>query len=88
MRRNASLLAACLFAAAPAAAQERAGVSAAVRGDVQVASAASGAAGTVVGRQARGGEPIFLGDRIRSAADSGMQLMLLDETTFTIGPSS
>ena len=77
-----------LVAAAPALGQERAGVSAAVRGEVQVASAGGASGAAVVGRQARSGEPIFLGDRIRSAVDSGMQLMLLDETTFTVGPSS
>jgi hypothetical protein len=60
----------------------QAGVSAAVRGDVQVARA------DVVGRQVESGESIFLQDAIESGADSGMQILLLDESVFTIGPES
>lgn len=67
-----------------ASAQEavQAGVSAAVRGDVQVARA------DTVGRQVVGGDPIFLRDAITSGSESGMQILLLDETVFTIGPES
>lgn len=60
----------------------QAGVSAAVRGDVQLARA------DAVGRQVNSGEAIFLDDQISSGSDSGMQIMLLDETVFTIGPES
>lgn len=76
-------VAAMLFAAnAPAQDQIQAGVSAAVRGDVQIARA------DAVGRQVNSGEPIFLEDAIVSGSDSGMQVLLLDETVFTIGPES
>lgn len=68
----------------PALAQDavQAGVSAAVRGEVQVARA------DAVGRQVQGGEQIFLADAITSGAESGMQILLMDETVFTIGPES
>ncbi len=62
--------------------QVQAGVSAAVRGDVQVARL------DAVGRQVNGGEAIYLQDAITSGPDSGMQILLLDETVFTIGPES
>jgi len=60
----------------------QAGVSAAVRGDVQVARS------DAVGRQVNSSEPIYLQDAISSGTDSGMQILLLDETVFTIGPES
>jgi hypothetical protein len=66
-----------------ASASEQAGVSAAVRGQVQRASDAE-----PVGVQVVSGQPIYLADRISSGAQSGMQIMLLDQTTFTIGPDS
>lgn len=61
---------------------ELAGVSAAVRGDVAL-SRAQGAA-----RGVRSGEKIFLEDSLRSGSDSGMQVLLLDETVFTLGADS
>lgn len=74
----------CLAVAASAAcAFEQAGVSAAVRGDVERANVAQ-----PVGIKVKSGEPIYLADRITSRTDSGMQIMLLDQTTFTIGPDS
>jgi hypothetical protein len=72
--------------AALAQGQPQAGISAAVRGQVQVA--ALGAAPGAVGRLAKSGEQIFIGDRIRSGATSAMQVVLLDETVFTIGADS
>lgn len=74
------VLLACLPATAIAA--DQAGVSAAVRGQVVVARAQA------VGRAAVSGEPIFLQDKIESGTRSGMQILLLDQTTFTIGPES
>ncbi|PKR55849.1 hypothetical protein COO20_01080 [Thalassospira marina] len=62
---------------------EQAGVSAAVRGEVELAEAKG-----VVGTQIESGQPIYLGDYIRSSAGSGMQILLMDETVFTIGPNS
>ena len=59
----------------------KAGVSAAVRGVVERAAKDTAA-------RIRSGQDIFMGDGIRSWLESGMQLMLLDETVFTIGPDS
>lgn len=69
----------------PALAQSKiqAGVSAAVKGKIQIASLGAG-----VGRNARSGEDIYLGDRISSGDNAGMQVLLLDETVFTIGAQS
>lgn len=67
----------------PAAAQQQAGVAAAVRGQVEIAERVG-----AVGRLVRSGEPVFLGNAIRSGPDSGLQILLLDQTTFTIGPNS
>jgi hypothetical protein len=73
--------------ALPALAQgQQAGVSAGVRGEVQLASA--GSAAGVVGRQVKSGEAIYLGDRIRSGPSAGMQIMLLDETVLPSAPTA
>jgi hypothetical protein len=86
-RRRFAGLAGALFltAALPAAAQDRdmAGVAAGVYGSVQVAALSE-----TVGRSVDSGDEIFLGDRITSAPDSGLQLLLLDETVFTVGPNA
>jgi FecR protein len=71
------------LAASPANAAEQAGVSAAVRGQVALTRQQ-----IAVGRQVVGGEPILLQDAIQSGQKSGMQILLLDETVFTIGPES
>ncbi|MGQ0675595.1 MAG: FecR family protein [Rhodospirillales bacterium] len=87
MPRRLRIAALALVLGAGAAGQpgaaEQAGVAAAVRGEVQIAER-SGA----VGKQARSGEPVFLGNAVTSGPNSGMQIILLDETTFTIGPNS
>lgn len=84
MRKLATTL--LLLALAPAAtAAERAGVSAAVRGEVKRTASAAGEA---VGIRFKGGESVFMGDGIASGSQSGMQLLLVDQTTFTIGPDS
>jgi hypothetical protein len=62
-------------------AQGQVGVSAAVRGSVEVQS--SGRA-----RAPLAGEAMLLGDRVRTQARSGMQVLLLDESVFTIGESN
>ena len=64
-------------------AAEQAGVTAAVQGDVDFLSVLDQKL-----HRATGGEEIYLGDEISSAPKSGMQLMLLDETIFTIGPDT
>lgn len=75
---------ACAVALAPlvAIAEPQAGVAAAVRGQVALARA------QVPARPVVSREEIFMQDRLESGPRSGMQLMLLDETTFTIGPDS
>ncbi len=77
------LLSSVLLLATPALAADQAGVSAAVRGQV-----ALNRLQVAVGRQVIGGEPILLQDAIQSGQRSGMQILLLDQTVFTIGPDS
>ncbi len=76
------LVALVLLVSGSALAAEQAGVSAAVKGQVALARA------QVPGRPVSSGEEIFLQDSIRSGPRSGMQILLLDETVFTIGPDS
>ena len=57
------------------------GVAAALRGDViRVAATDGGNVGPVIS-----GSRMFLGDEIEVASDGRMQIMLLDETVFTLG---
>ena len=75
----------------PAMAQDtagQAGVAAAVRGAVTLVAVALPQPSRVVGQTLGSGDKIFLGDNIETGPDSGMQIMLLDETIFTIGPSA
>jgi hypothetical protein len=65
------------------ASAQQVGVSAAVRGDVQLVAAA-----TPSPRAVRSGEAIFLRDSVTTGESSGMQVMLLDESTFTIGDNA
>lgn len=87
MTRLSPLFALVVAVALPLGAQAQdevqAGVSAAVRGNVQLARGDS-----VVGQRLGSGEPIYLRDQITAGTDSGMQILLLDETVFTIGPNS
>lgn len=62
---------------------EMAGVSAAVTGEITL-SKVTGEVGILV----ESGMPVYLGDRIITSANAGMQVLLLDETVFTIGPNS
>jgi len=81
-----SALAICMSLTTPAKADlnaEMAGVSAAVTGEVLLAKSA-GEIGTLV----ESGMPVYLGDRIITSPNAGMQILLLDETVFTIGPNS
>lgn len=63
----------------------RAGVAAAVRGPVQLVSHGTPQG---IGRNVTGGEPIKLGDRIVTGPGGGLQILLLDGTTFTVGPNT
>lgn len=58
------------------------GIVAAARGDVLIASQGQ------VGRKAGSGEPVYLGDEVRTDGEGQLQIMLLDESVFTIGPNS
>lgn len=66
----------------------QAGVAAAVRGNVTLVAAIAPQPERVVGQALGSGDKIFLGDNIETGPNSGMQIMLLDETIFTIGPSA
>ncbi|MCC6643067.1 MAG: FecR domain-containing protein [Deltaproteobacteria bacterium] len=81
--RRLAVLAPLLLASVPALASEQAGVSAAVRGQVALTRPQEAA-----GRQIAGGEPILMQDAIRSGLRSGAQILLLDQTVFTIGAES
>lgn len=70
-------------AQAPAGGLTNIGIAAAVRGAVN-ALAPGQPAGRVIGS----GKPVYLNDRITTGADSRLQILLLDETTFTLGPNS
>jgi hypothetical protein len=58
------------------------GVVAAIQGKVEVMT--PGAAGRMV----ESGEEIFIGDEVKTDALGHLQILLLDETVFTIGPNS
>ncbi len=78
-----SLLALALaWAPYTARATTLAGVAAAVRGEVTLARAGQASRAVV------GGEDILMQDALRSGPSSGMQILLLDETAFTLGPES
>jgi hypothetical protein len=85
-RIAATLLAAVVALAAAAVsahAQERVGIAAAVNGTVDYTAfdATSAVAAST-------GQNLFLNDSVSSAAQSGMQMLLLDESVFTLGPQS
>lgn len=65
---------------ARAAPGDLAGVSAAVRGDVRLTSVLSEAV-----RPVASGEDVLFGDALATGERSGMQLLLLDQSVFTIG---
>ncbi len=62
--------------------EQRAGVAAAVRGSVQIARPGQ------AGRVASSGAPVFIGDEITTDMKGTVQIILLDQTTFAIGPNS
>ena len=45
-------------------------------------------AGQVIGRSAGVGDPIYLNDEISTGPDTNLQILLKDQTVFTIGPDS
>lgn len=76
-------LAIAVLAAGAAQAAERAGVAAAVKGDVSVEGATRQATETVTS-----GMDLVLDDKLATGADSRAQAILIDETTLTLGPDS
>lgn len=80
-------LALCLALAAPAGAAApslaQIGAAAAVRGAVKAV-----APGAAVGRVIGSGKPLFLNDHVTTDADGRLQILLLDETVFTLGPDA
>ncbi|MCX5795388.1 MAG: FecR domain-containing protein [Elusimicrobia bacterium] len=67
----------------PAAGLTRIGAAAAVKGAVMAQ-----APGAAVGRVLSSGKPVFLNDHVTTDAAGRLQVLLLDETVFTIGPDS
>lgn len=88
----AILIALPLMAPTAFALGEKAGVAAAVKGPITRVAYSSIEGGTaaagVVGKNISSGDPILLGDLIRSGPDGSLQILLLDQTTFTVGPNS
>jgi hypothetical protein len=78
----AALFAGVCLAHGDVQAAPRAGVAAAVRGQVMLERPGS------VGLTVETGAPIFIGDEIKTSGNSGLQILLLDETVFTLGPNS
>ncbi len=76
-------LAAPADAASPAAAAQRIGVAAAVAGAVKALPREK-----PVGRVLGSGQPLFLHEKIVTGPGGRLQILLLDETTFTIGPNA
>jgi hypothetical protein len=73
-------------AIAQTGAPSRVGVAAAVTGDVQLASATAPGARAI--GAIRSGQDVFIGDRIATGPTGTMQVLLLDQTVFTIGPDA
>jgi len=61
---------------------EKIGVVAAAQGQVELKTPGQ------VGRIAQSGQPVFMGDEVKTDAKGHLQILLLDETVFTIGPDS
>ncbi len=61
----------------------QAGVAAAVKGEVKATTPPSKDAHLL-----KSGDQVFMGDKIETGADGQLQILLLDQTVFTLGPSS
>ena len=62
------------------------GVVAFTSGDIRISYQAE--SGEVIGRSAGIGDPIYLNDEITTGPDTNLQILLKDQTVFTIGPDS
>ncbi len=86
MIRNAvfrAVAAAAILACPVSANSQPVGVTTAVRNTVQVRQAASGPSQPAVIKQR-----VSLGNQVDTGAQSAMQVMLLDKSTFTVGPNA
>ncbi len=72
--------AALLLSTSGAYAAEQVGINAAVKGKVTIQSGASQA------QQAEIKKPVFLGDEVNSERKSALQVLLKDQSVFTVGP--
>ena len=70
------------FGQGAAPALTRIGAAAAVHGLVNAQTPGS------VGRVIQSGKPLFLNDHVTTSAEGRLQVLLLDETIFTLGPDS
>ena len=61
----------------------QAGVAAAVKGEVNATTPPDTTA-----RAIKSGDKIFMGDKVETGADGQLQILLLDQTVFTLGPAS
>lgn len=77
------LIGAQLFSATAAIPQSRVGVNAAIRNEVKMKTAKDAAPRPAVKR-----EPVHLGDLIESGRNSGLQVLLLDRSVFTVGANA
>lgn len=69
-------------AAASSSDLTRIGIAAAVKGQVRIER------GGKVGAVMESGQPVYLGDVVRTDSKGHLQILLLDQTTFTVGPNS
>lgn len=68
--------------AVPGNVLEKAGVVAATQGTVQLTTPGQ------AGRIAESGQPVFIGDEVTTDGQGHLQILLLDQTVFTIGPNT
>jgi hypothetical protein len=61
----------------------QAGVAAAVKGEVRATTSPDTAS-----RAIKSGDKIFMGDKVETGVDGQLQILLLDQTVFTLGPTS
>ncbi|MFA7254889.1 MAG: FecR domain-containing protein [Candidatus Omnitrophota bacterium] len=67
---------------AQSAGSVQAGVAAAVQGDVKITTAGASA------RALKSGDPVLMGDTVETEKNGKLQILLLDQTVFTLGPVS
>lgn len=72
-----------IFSVAAADGQVQAGVAAAVKGEVKATTPPETKPHVL-----KSGDKVFMGDKIETGDDGQLQVLLLDETVFTLGPKS